>query len=158
MTQEEILALTAAAQQLWAGTLDLAQLAGVSFAIADLSGSRLARTDMSGGGPLITIDADAAGAGWFVDSTPWEHSEFESAGGPAAAWLDLLTVLVHELGHLLGIGHVADPDDLMSATLPAGTRRLPRLGGYSLAATDELLVQALDAFYAELAQPTGQSH
>ena len=33
-----------------------------------------------------------------------------------------------QLGHLLGYGHSVVTDDLMAATLPAGTRRLPGLG------------------------------
>jgi hypothetical protein len=46
--------------------------------------------------------------------------------GPAADSIDLLSVLTHELGHLLGHGHKhEDPHDVMGASLQAGVRRLP---------------------------------
>jgi hypothetical protein len=37
--------------------------------------------------------------------------------------MDLLTVLVHEVGHLLGLPH--GEGDVMQDTLPAAARRLP---------------------------------
>ncbi len=39
--------------------------------------------------------------------------------------MDLLTVVSHEIGHLLGAVHSDNASDLMAATLPLGTRRLP---------------------------------
>ena len=42
--------------------------------------------------------------------------------------MDLLTVLAHELGHLLGFEHDPAPGHLMSETLAPGTRLLLPIG------------------------------
>jgi hypothetical protein len=59
----------------------------------------------------ITIDDDANGVGWFIDSTPGDSSEFQGVGeyfqatpnSPAFGKYDLLTAILHEMGHTLGI-------------------------------------------------------
>jgi hypothetical protein len=79
-------------------------------------------------GSTIYLDVNAAGFGWFVDATPSDSREFHEANGTLAAFrgseafgrMDLLTVLTHELGHVLGMAHT--DNGLMSATLGAGTR------------------------------------
>ena len=79
----------------------------------------------------IYLDADAAGHGWYFDRTPmWDeefgwaaHSTRKTARG-AADRIDLLTVVQHELGHVLGLADAdSAADTLMSATLPTGMRR-----------------------------------
>ncbi len=58
----------------------------------------------------ITIDATAAGHGWFIDATPMLDEEFTGAAGiaklaeagAASGAIDLITVLHHEIGHVLG--------------------------------------------------------
>src|SRR5205814_360364 len=83
---------------------------------------------------VIYLDADAAGHGWFLDPTPRGDSEFAPgrAHSPAAGRVDLLTVLAHEMGHVLGLGddHAADPvtGSVMAAALPVGVRRTHRDG------------------------------
>ncbi len=86
-------------------------------------------------GNVITIDASAAGFGWFIDTA---SSAFQATSNPAemsakpgtlaVGHMDLLTVVEHELGHILGLDDVnagSRPDNLMTATLAAGERRLP---------------------------------
>jgi hypothetical protein len=126
-----------AAIQLWAadgvGPAALARMRGVDLRVADLGGNHLAEYD----GRAITLDGDADGFGWFVDPTPLVNEEFRRdavdsaftalANGPAAGHMDLLTVLAHELGHVIGLDDdvPGSPGDLMSETLAAGVRRLP---------------------------------
>jgi hypothetical protein len=78
----------------------------------------------------IYIDSTAAGHGWFVDPTPYQDEEF--AGGQAlpntaaVGHTDLLSVVLHEMGHLAGLAD-NDGSDLMGATLATGVRRTDAL-------------------------------
>jgi hypothetical protein len=69
-------------------------------------------------GNTIWIDAAAAGYGWYTDT----GSAFAASGK-----MDLLTVLGHELGHVVGLASIDPslrPHDLMTTTLEPGVRRL----------------------------------
>ena len=61
----------------------------------------------------VWIDDDAAGYGWRIDRA--------SEAGSTYGEMDLLSVVTHELGHVLGLSH-DDPYDVMAATLAAGVR------------------------------------
>lgn len=73
----------------------------------------------------IWIDDDAAGWGWFVDPTPFDSSEFQPGNSSVVA-LDLLTVLLHEMGHAIGLEHTELEGDFMNASLVPGVRKLPQ--------------------------------
>ncbi|MCX7147909.1 MAG: Ig-like domain-containing protein [Rhodocyclales bacterium] len=98
---------------------------------ADLPGAAVGQTT----GTTITFDTNAAGYNWFIDYTPAENSEFLPTANPnewiakadseAAGKMDMLSVLLHEYGHALGIEHSASAHDHMATTLQPGVRRLP---------------------------------
>ncbi|MBI1916593.1 MAG: matrixin family metalloprotease [Planctomycetes bacterium] len=72
----------------------------------------------------IYLDINAAAWRWFVDSTPWDDSEFTTPGNQGERnRMDLLTVLEHELGHILGLDHT--DWGLMSQFLATGVRLAP---------------------------------
>lgn len=86
----------------------------------DLHGNLLGYADSQ----TISIDANAAGHGWFVDQTPMDNSGFDGFATPEC--LDLLTTVMHEMGHSIGLGeNYDDPLDVMFPWLAEGERRLP---------------------------------
>jgi hypothetical protein len=134
----ELTPVVGAAIARWAetgiGSAKVAELRHVSVQLADLHGAFLGLE----GDNTILIDPTADGYGWFVDHSPMNDSEFVStlnpqeeiapAGSPANGRMDLLTVMMHEMGHVLGLGDVPNgtsPDTLMTENLPTGVRRLP---------------------------------
>jgi hypothetical protein len=110
-------------------SLDAAQLAALrslTLQVSDLPWLTLG--DYGEG--RVWIDADAGGHGWFVDQTPGDDSEFASqqgtllaVSGPAAGRMDLLTVVMHELGHAAGLDHAET--GFMAEELAAGVRLAP---------------------------------
>jgi hypothetical protein len=84
--------------------------AGSSLDMGDTLGLSTVRFDDRGTSEAtIELDADGGGRGWYVDPNPADDLEFPVAasptyliGGPDR--YDLLSTVVHELGHALGVG------------------------------------------------------
>ncbi len=107
-------------EELGLGGAALNHLKSVQFRVQDLGGATLGL----GGTGVVVIDDDAAGHGWFVDATPTDDSEFASgSNGAAAGKIDLLTAVMHELGHELGLDDIAGSSDLMGDVIGTGIRR-----------------------------------
>jgi cyclophilin family peptidyl-prolyl cis-trans isomerase len=105
----------------------IAKLKQVQFTITDLPGALLGEANADS----IHLDGDAAGHGWFVDSTPSLNEEFADTGDSrleaidprAVDRIDLLSVVEHELGHVAGFDDLdASNGDVMSAALGGGVR------------------------------------
>ncbi|HEX7447299.1 MAG TPA: hypothetical protein VF306_07130, partial [Pirellulales bacterium] len=109
----------------------VALLRSVDVSIADLGNDVLAIT----AGNHIILSDDADGYGWFADPIAPDHGDFAPtsndhvfsalAGTGAAGRFDLLTVIDHELGHVLGLPDQMRGDDLMQQLLAPGVRKTP---------------------------------
>jgi hypothetical protein len=107
-------------------TIDL--LSTTKVKVVDLPGTKLGMVKQG----TVYLDTDAAGRGWFVDSTPDADEEFADANGTLTAIdpqaldrIDLLSVVAHELGHVAGFDDLDTPlNDVMSRKLATGVRRL----------------------------------
>jgi hypothetical protein len=119
--------VTAALTRLQLAGIDpatIALLASADYVVGDLPGTIIGFTS----GNIVTIDRHAAGRGWFVDPTPLDDAEFDAggtalAGTAAVGKMDLLTVVLHEMGHVAGRGDQFTPGDLMYDILSTGQRR-----------------------------------
>ena len=133
LTQSALNAIVGSAVADWerSGKLDQSQLDKLHkahFQIEDLDGRLLGIT----AGTDISIDRDAARYGWFVDKTPARSEEFgevvvATKVSPASGKMDLLSVVNHEIGHLLGLEDKPSggTPDFMDETLAAGERVMP---------------------------------
>ena len=144
LSAAELAGIVEAAFDRWASAglsaTQLAMLQSLDFSVTDLGGDALG-FELPG---HVLIDNDGAGFGWFVDATPLDDAEFAYAAGVGSnvtdRWLwadpsqvpagdmDLLTAVMHEMGHALGLDDsyaAADRGDLMFGALVTGERRLP---------------------------------
>jgi uncharacterized repeat protein (TIGR01451 family) len=141
LTQQELALIVAAAIERWAATgltpAQLALLRHTHFTITHLGGWYLGKASPS----HVTLDATAAGDGWYSDASPQSTRMFRHVAAatrfstdpssPAAGHIDLLTTVMHEMGHVLGLGDLYAPqdrNDLMYGYVTMGERRFPRLG------------------------------
>ncbi len=134
LTRSQLTSIVTAAITRWSdlglNAEQLATLRNTSYVIADFGASNLLGTAASG--QVITLDDNAAGFGWFVDGSPLVDEEFpievshSERRAPGMTKMDLLTVVMHEMGHILGLPDIDDHDSsgVMTDALDAGTRRL----------------------------------
>ena len=98
----------------------VAMLGALTVRVVDLPGLELGEYRDG----QILVDVDAAGHGWFVDTTPGDDGEYgatmRASDGSATGRIDLLSALAHEFGHALGWEH--DDGGVMDALLEDGVR------------------------------------
>jgi hypothetical protein len=103
-------------------------LADVKLTVADVPRPYLGMNV----GDQVWLSRKAAGYGWFTD--PGNDRAF-AAGGVRG--MDLLTAVMHEFGHILGMDR-AGATDAMAAALPPATRRNPAAEDFNPPATAPL--------------------
>ena len=134
LTQAELDAIAEVVLSQWTDALGngdprLAAFADVRLAIGELPGGELGFMEAN----TIVVDGDGAGIGWYVDVSPAESSEFRvrldrnvlAAAPESEAYgrFDLVTVVAHELGHMLGFDHAdAGRFAVMAEDLDPGVR------------------------------------
>jgi hypothetical protein len=180
LTLSEAMPLVREAELRWAAAgANISALGNIQLSIGNLPGLELGES--SSVVDTIYLDTNAQGWGWFIDSTPGQNSAFPvqitktedlATSGSAAGQMDLLTVIMHEMGHFLGYSDLSpqvSPYDLMSADLTAGVRRLPdsvvvaavaqgrsdRAHANGQGSTAAEYIQAKDAVFAALTQSQG---
>ena len=135
ITQSEVQALVPAAIGAWqAAGLDAADVRKLESVPIQVSNLGTTILGLEAGG-VITINQTAAGYNWYVSAGSGSNQAFGLAGpdgeslarpgSPAADEVDLVTVLEHELGHVLGLPDNAEDGDLMDITIGLGVRRVP---------------------------------
>jgi len=135
VTQMQVRALLPEAIAAWQAAgldpADVRRLESVQMQVGNL-GTSILGLEAAG---VITINQTAAGDNWYVNASAGSSRAFgllgpggeEIAGpeSPAAREVDLLTVLEHELGHVVGLADNGQAGDLMDITLGVGVRRAP---------------------------------
>jgi RHS repeat-associated protein len=132
VTQAQVQTLLPLAIEAWAAegldAADIQKLKAVKVQVANLGTSILGLEAAN----TILINQNAAGQSWYLGvgtnafalNGPGGES-LAVADSPAAGRVDFLTVLEHELGHVLVLPDNSTPGDLMDITLGLGVSRSP---------------------------------
>ncbi|MCA9013841.1 MAG: pre-peptidase C-terminal domain-containing protein, partial [Planctomycetaceae bacterium] len=110
---------------IWQTALGLEQPLEIQLVITDLGGTQLGEGQITAvdenGRPvagIVTLDDDAAGLGWYseINTSAFGGGELEGgiaytadSGSDAVGHYDLLTVLLHEIGHVAGFTETYAP-------------------------------------------------
>jgi Calx-beta domain/Matrixin len=129
LTPAELEAVMAEAKAAWLAADPTADFSSLAVTIGELEGRMLGVTGVD----AVTIDPTAAGWGWTL------------SGGA----MDLRTVLLHELGHALGLDH--DAGGLMAETLSPGIAQ--SIGSASVSVSASAAVSAASAAVRKVAAP-----
>jgi hypothetical protein len=141
ISQSDLDRAVTAAYDRWSSTglsgEQLAFLRKLKFEVADLPSIYLGEA----AGDRIRVDNNAGGNGWFMDANGASESVFAqktsatrhytNPASDAAGRIDLLTTIMHEMGHAIGLPDSyseKDRDSLMYGFLTKGERRLPSKG------------------------------
>jgi VCBS repeat-containing protein len=141
LNQSELDAAVQTAISRWESTgltpEQVAILRGLKFDVATLSGIHLGEA----AGCQIRLSTNGAGRGWFSDSSAQSDSSFANpasatrrcaaASSANVGRVDLLTAVMHEMGHAIGLADSyleKDRENLMYGYLIPGERRLPARG------------------------------
>jgi uncharacterized repeat protein (TIGR01451 family) len=151
LTPQELAWIVQAAIARWsltdASAEDIARLQTATFEVSELPTGRLADLESAN----VRISDTAAGYGWYFDETPQEDSEFQvivperelqaTDTSPSYEKMDLITVVMHELGRIYIQGKDRLPrrerrnlQSMLESTLAPGVRRMP-LDQWKLAST-----------------------
>ncbi|WP_417389721.1 Ig-like domain-containing protein [Gimesia sp.] len=122
---------------IWQDALGLETVPDIQLVITNLGGTQLGEGKITGvdseGRPvsgIVTLDDNAAGLGWYSDLDSSVFSDTDLQGGvaysadaesAAAGHYDLLTVLLHEIGHVLGFTDTYAPFESFIQTGVGGT-------------------------------------
>jgi uncharacterized repeat protein (TIGR01451 family) len=138
ITQQQLDTAVAAAVSRWEASgltgEQLAVLRGMAFEVSTLGDNHLGEASAK----LIRVDGNAGGNGWFVDvsgasdalfgNVKSDTRRYTDRTGLPAGRLDLLTTIMHEMGHALGLPDSyssKDRESIMFGQLTKGERRTP---------------------------------
>jgi Ca2+-binding RTX toxin-like protein len=135
LSEQQLIGIVDAAFARWqdAGLSSAWLKQNTKFRVADLPGYGLGFTvGRADGTSVVWIDSDAAGKGWFVDGTPLSDAEYAAVSdlikvarpGAASKQADLLTLVMHEVGHAAGVTPTGG-SYLMNEFMLPGLRLLP---------------------------------